>query len=359
MTFALSYHPNVPALLAQPRLFIGPEIPGYVSSGGNVMLPMTLDGRMTDTGVPNGDLQGMEGFLKAHEDRFVSETPRLQLYHSEAFYEAAVRPAWIRRVVDWVEGDWDRYRSVLAEHPMQNTALRVVKGQMAPLTLLVAASLYLGPSGGQDSGPFFYPHDLALYADPVDTRGNNLYPVLHFLEALCLTHEQIRAGVAEKIVVKRGRAGSTIHDLDLLGESHGPFVEFALRQGALLALPRDHVRPTSIAEGDRHGNVDPTGLKGVHIPAAYLSLQTEILQRISVFLGFVLLLHYQVDGCLMEALLNRLKSVGQIGTLASREHRQFVLESEMFELGFNLSRNEQGFEGACLLSALEALNGNN
>jgi hypothetical protein len=356
MTFALTYHPNVPALLAQPRLFIGPEIPGYLSADGNVLLPMTLDGRMTDTGVRNGDVRGMERFLRDHEDRFISESSRLHIYHSREMYEATVRPPWIRSVVDWIENDWQRYRAVLADHPMQRTALQTVKGQMASLKLLFSACLYLGYGGDSEQDEhFLYPHDLALYGGPVDPRRENLFPVLNFLETFCLTHEQIRAGVAEKIVVERGNAGATIHDVDDLGKTHGTFMEFALRQGAVVALLRDDVRPTVIASEDEDGNVDPTALEGARVHAAYSSLQDELFQRISVFLGFVLLIHYEIDGSLMEAFIRRLETADRVGALASNEHRQFLLESEMFELGHNLSRNEQGFEGRCLLSALQAL----
>ncbi|HEX5038331.1 MAG TPA: hypothetical protein VFX30_14335 [bacterium] len=355
MTFALSYHPDVPALLAQPRLFLGPQIPGYVSEAGNVLLPMTLDGRMTDTGVRNVDIRGMDRFLQKHEDRFVCESPRLNIYSSRGFYEAAVRPSWLSSVVTWIEDDWLRYRSVLDSHPMQSTALQTVKGQMASLKLLLSACLYLGHDGGPDSENFLYPHDLALYGRPVDVRRKNLFPVLDLLKTFLLTHEQIRTGVAEKIVVERGNAGATIHDIDHLTATHGTFMEFALRQGDMLALRRDDVRPTVTVSEDEEGNLDPTELQAGRIHAAYRSLHDEFVQRISVFLGFVLLIHYQIDGCLMDALCRRLESAGRIGTMASAEHLQFVLEGEMYELGHNLSRDEQGFEGRCLLSALQAL----
>jgi hypothetical protein len=355
MSFALSYHPDVPALLTQPRLFIGPELPGYVSDEGNVLLPMTLDGRMTDTGVRSGDERGMDRYLRRHEDRFVCESPRLQIYSSRGFYETSVLPGWLRSVTDWIDEDWRRYNAVLADHPFQRTVLQTVKGQMSSLKHLFSACLYLGHDGSRDSRSFLYPHDLALYGEPVDVRHDNLYPTLSFLETFCLTHEQIRAGVAEKIVVERGSRGATIHDVESLRETHGTFVQFALRQGAVVGFLRESIRPTITAVEDEDGNVDPTALQGARVHESYLTLQCELVQRTSVFLGCLLLIHYQIDGPMMEALIRRLAAADRIGTLASREHRQFVLESEMFDLGHSLSRNDQGFEGNCLLQALTAV----
>jgi hypothetical protein len=236
MTFVLSYHPNVPALLAQPRLFLGPEIPGYVSAGGRVMLPMTLNGRMTDTGLHRTDLKGLEGFLSRHEDRFVCASPKFTIYKHREKYEAAVRPNWLKDVVDWIDEDVERYESVLDSHPFQRTALQVVKGQMKSLLPIFSACIYLGECNGGEAIHFLLsPRFSPCTAPPVGLKEGNLYPVLSLLETIYGAHERLRMGMAEKLVVRRG-TGPSEHDIPGFSDLHGSFVEFALREGALPVL---------------------------------------------------------------------------------------------------------------------------
>lgn len=354
MTFALSYHSDVPALLAQPRLFLGPEIPGYVSAGGRVMLPMTLNGRMTDTGLHRTDLNGLESFLSRHEDRFVCARPKFTIYNHREKYEAAVRPNWLKDVVDWIAEDVERYESVLDSHPFQRTALQVVKGQMKSLLPIFSACIYLGECNGGDAIHFLYPHDLALYGAPVGLKEGKLYPVLSLLETVFGAHERLRMGMAEKIVVRR-ETGPSEHDIPSFGDLHGSFVEFALREGALLSLPREQVRPVVEAEEDHNGNIFPFEMEGELIHPAYLKIEHEIHQRGTVFLGFLLLIHYGIDGPLMEGLIRILEGASKNNLRATQEHLQFVLDSEMYEMGHQLSRDDQGFEGLCLLRALQSV----
>lgn len=357
MTFALSYHPNVPALMAQPRLFLGPTLPGYVSpSSDTVLFPMTLDGTMTDTGVRNGNQKGVARFIERHQHRFVSASPKPSLFRSQKEYEASVHPAWLVRVRDWIDDDWERYAaSSRAERPAERLILQTVKGQMQSLYPLFSACLYLGTGDLPTETHWLYAHDLGLYGHPVEVGAGNLYPTLNLLETFCLALEQMRAGTAEKIVILRNECDMSFHDVENLSQTHGPFVQFARQQGIIVGLPRDDIRPELVGRADKSGNINPAELEGEKIHPAYQALQGEILQRISVFLGFLLLIHYRVDESRIENLKHGLNAAMGRGPLATQEHLQFVLESAMFRLGHNLSRDDSGFEGKCLLAGFQAL----
>src|SRR5579885_2389819 len=175
---SVSYLSNIAPVFAQPRLFIGPEIPGCLSDRGTVLLPMTLDGRMTDTKGGEGD----STFLTKHRNQFVCRSPRVVVYHDRDAYEAAVHPPWLRRVRDWVDDDWERYASILADHPLQRTVLNRVKEGLQALSPLFSGCLYIGDYEMPRAEHFLYAHDLALYGKKVDVDDESLYPVLRLLE---------------------------------------------------------------------------------------------------------------------------------------------------------------------------------
>jgi hypothetical protein len=354
MTFALSYHANVPALLTQPRLFIGPEVPGYLSTQGTILLPLTLDGHMTDTGIRPDERGRLERYLFDRKDGFVCDAPVFRIRSDRESYERAVHPSWLADVRGLIDDDWERYAAVLADHPLQKIALHSVKSGLQALHPIFSGCLYLGSYGLEHAEQVLYPHDLSLYAQPVDARGP-LFPILRLLETFYLTREQIRSGVAEKVTVQRVEEEEpSVHDI-ALDETHGPLMEFALPGGAVIGLLRDDIRPTMLAIPNRLGNINPVALEGPSTHPVYMQLQHELLHRASLFLGFVLILHYQLDGPLLEAFIRRLEGIGRIDPWPTPEHLQFVLESEMYELGNNLSRDDQGFEGRCLLRAIQAL----